>query len=104
MRTKDRFTPARLPDAYYDVLYSIVSDYAHMNAQAVERVLDDDFGDKDADAELAIATDFLIQILTSANEKLGTDLGPEIEQLQADYTQPDAAVRAAKAAEQAREE
>ena len=104
MRTKDRFTAAELPDMYYDVLYSIASDYAHMNARAVERVLDGDFDDKAADAELAIATDFLIRILTSANEKLGTDLGPEIAQLTADYAEADAAVRAAKAAREAREE
>lgn len=98
MKTKDRFEAAGLPDAYYEVLYSIASDYAHMNARAVERVLDNDFGQREADAELAIATDFLIRILTSANEKLGTDLAGEIDQLKADFTAADAAVRAAKAA------
>lgn len=98
MKTRDRFEAAGLHDAYYEVLYSIASDYAHMNARAVERVLDNDFGEGEADAELAIGTDFLIRILTSANDKLGTDLGGEIEQLKADYREADAAVRAAKAA------
>lgn len=95
MRTKDRFEAAGLHLAYYDLFYSIAWDYAHMNARAVERVLDDDFGDGEAEAELAITTDFLIRILTSANEKLGTDLGRDIEQVKADYTQADAAARAA---------
>jgi len=66
-----------------------------MNARAVERVLDNDFGEAEANAELAIATDFLIRILTSANDKVRTDLGAEVEQLKADYTRADAAVRAA---------
>lgn len=98
MKTRDRFEAAGLHGAYYEVLYSIASDYAHMNARAVERVLDNDFGQADADAELAIATDFLIRILTSANDTLGTDLGGDIDQLKAHYTQADAAAHAAKAA------
>ncbi len=97
MRTKDRFEAAGLDLAYYDLLYSTASDYAHMNARAIERMLDDDFGDRDADAELAITTDFLIRILTSANEKLGTDLAPDIEDLKAEYTRTDAAERARRA-------
>lgn len=87
MKTKDRFAAAGLHEAYYELLYSAASDYAHMNARAVERVLDHDFGQGAADAELAIATDFLIRILASANGKLGTDLGADIERLKADYTQ-----------------
>jgi hypothetical protein len=98
MKSRERFEAAGLHEAYYDLLYSSASDYAHMNARAVERVLDHDFGDREADAELAIATDFLIRILTSANKKLGTDLGPDIERLKADYTQADAAHRAARTA------
>ena len=98
MKTRDRFASAGLHDAYYDLLYSAASDYAHMNARAVERILDNDFGEGEADAELAIATDFLIRILASANEKLETDLGADINHLKADYTRADAAVRAAKAA------
>jgi hypothetical protein len=98
MKTKERFEAAGLHEAYYDVLYSSASDYAHMNARAVERVLDHDFGDREAHAELAIATDFLIRILASANKGLGTDLGPDIERLKADYTQADAAHRAARTA------
>lgn len=93
MSTKERFEAAGLHDAYYDILYSTASDYAHMNARAVERVLDDDFDEASADAELAIATDFLIRILRSANDKLGTDLGPDIERLKDDYTAADAAVQ-----------
>jgi Family of unknown function (DUF5677) len=83
LSTKDRFQAAGIHDAYYDLLYSIASDYAHMNARAVERVLDHDFGAKDARGELAITTDFLIRILTAANDKLGRDLGPDIDALKA---------------------
>jgi hypothetical protein len=85
LKTKDRFDAAGLDDRYYDLLYSSASDYAHMNARAVERMLDHDFGDREAEAELAITTDFLVKILASANEKMGTDLGPDIESLKAEY-------------------
>lgn len=90
LSTKDRFQAAGIHDADYDLLYSIASDYAHMNARAVERVLDHDFGTKDAMGEMAITTDFLIRILTAANDKLGTDLGPDIEALKVEYVAADA--------------
>jgi hypothetical protein len=95
--TKERFQIAGIHDSYYDLLYSIASDYAHMNARAVERVLDHDFGAGDAMGELAIATDFLIRILTIANEELGTDLDTDIDALKAEYVDEDAKERARRA-------
>lgn len=94
MSVKDRFQAAGIHDAYYDLLYSVASDYAHMNARAVERVLDHDFGEKEATGELAITTDFLIRILTAANAKLRVDLGPDIDALKAEYVAADAEERA----------
>jgi hypothetical protein len=99
MSVRDRFEAAGIHAAYYDLLYASASDYAHMNARAVERVLDHDFGDKEALAELAITTDFLIRILTSANDRMGTDLDPDIEALKAEYTKADSAERTGRAAE-----
>lgn len=94
MSTKMRFEAAGIHDAYYDLLYSVASDYAHMNARAVERVLDHDFGAKEATGELAITVDFLIRILAVANDKLGLDLGPDIAALKNEYVTADAEVRA----------
>lgn len=51
-------------------------------------------------AELAIRTDFLIRVLTSANEKMETDLGPAIEALKAESTKADSAERARRGAEE----
>ena len=104
MSAKARFQAAGIDDRYYDLLYSTASDYAHMNARAVERVLDHDFGERDAMAELAIATDFLLKILTSANDAVGADLGEEIEALKSEYRDADAEERARKAAEARRAE
>jgi uncharacterized protein DUF5677 len=93
LSTKNRFQAAGIHDAYYDLLYSTASDYAHMNARAVERVLDHDFGETEAMGELAITTDFLSRILTAANDKLGTDLDPDIDALKAEYVAADAEER-----------
>ena len=51
-------------------------------------------------AELAIRTDFLIRVLTSANEKMETDLGPAIEALKAECTKAGSAERARRGAEE----
>lgn len=80
---------------YYEVLYLVASDYAHMNGRAVHHYLERRFPDTAANSTLAITTDFLIRSLRMVNEATNAGLGEEIEAIQAEYVmaQPSGAER-----------
>ena len=83
-KVRDRFEAAGLVP-YYEVLYLVASDYAHMNGRAVHNYLERDFGETAATGALALTIDFLIRSLRMTNEKLDAGLEGEIDALQAKY-------------------
>lgn len=70
---RDRFEAAGMAK-YYETFYYTDSDLAHMSARAVQRYLDGDFDDDKVQNDLTRATDMLLRVLISANEKNDTGL------------------------------
>jgi len=84
MSAKERFTLAGMAK-YYETFYSLASDLTHMNARAVHRYLDGDFGEGRARSELTLATDLVLRSLIAANQRLRAGLDERIESLVSEF-------------------